>query len=165
MNTGKSLPRSRAPIEGRPRRLAATGRPAAVSTLLPGATEPPFPARPRAEDQHLSIERVAGTGKIEPAGHGGRRDAEGGRFVATRLTTKKPEAEKPAAKKAPAKKAAANGPATSAGAKPATKAKKRLPAATIRALKELEAGKLNRYADAADMFQKLGIKLGKEDKS
>jgi hypothetical protein len=48
---------------------------------------------------------------------------------------------------------------------PGTKAKKRLPAATIRALKELEAGKLNRYADADDMFQKLGIKLGKEDKA
>jgi hypothetical protein len=70
--------------------------------------------------------------------------------------------EKPAAKKAlPKKKAApgktaANGPAAAAGAKPATKAKKRLPAATIRALVELEAGELNRYADAEEMFRELG---------
>ena len=43
--------------------------------------------------------------------------------------------EKPAAKKArPRKKAAANGPAASAGAKPATEARKRLPVATIGAL-------------------------------
>ena len=91
--------------------------------------------------------------------------------MATRLMPKKSGGDKPAAEKATAKKggaskrAAANGPAASAGAEPATKAKKRLPAATIRALKELEAGKLNRYADADDMFQKLGIKLGKEDKA
>ena len=91
--------------------------------------------------------------------------------MASRLTTKRSGHEKPAAKKTsakkavPAKKVAANGPAPSAGAKPATAAKKRLPAATIRALKELEAGKLNRYADADDMFRKLGIKLGKEDKA
>ena len=85
--------------------------------------------------------------------------------MATRLMPKKSGGETPPAKKATAKKTTANGPAASAGAKPATKAKKRLPAATIRALKELEAGKLNRYADADDMFQKLGIKLGKEDKA
>jgi hypothetical protein len=85
--------------------------------------------------------------------------------MATKLTPRKSESQKPAAKNATAKKAAANGPAASAGAKPTTKAKKRLPAATIRALKELKAGKLNRYADAADMFQKLGIKLAKEDKA
>ena len=88
--------------------------------------------------------------------------------MATRLTAKKVGDEKPSTKRAPAKKAvpskkaAANGSAAFAGAEPVTKAKKRLPAATIRALKELEAGKLNRYADADDMFQKLGIKLGKD---
>jgi hypothetical protein len=79
--------------------------------------------------------------------------------MATKLTSKKSGVVKPTAKKASAKKAA-NGPVASTGSKPATKAKKRLPAATIRALKELKAGKLNRYADADDMFQKLGIELG-----
>jgi hypothetical protein len=89
--------------------------------------------------------------------------------MATRLTPKKSRDHKRSTEKAPAKKAvpsrkaAANGPAASAGSRPATKAKNRLPAATIRALKELKAGKLNRYADADDMFQKLGIKLGKVD--
>src|SRR5262245_61535968 len=115
--------------------------------------------------------------------------------MATKLTPKKPGGAKPGAKKAPAKKAAANGPAASAKAKPAPKAKKRLPTATIRALKEPEAGevnhdadeaapctrshipnartrkalrdadagkKLTRYADADDLFRKLGIKLGQE---
>ena len=85
--------------------------------------------------------------------------------MATKLVPKKSGGETPAVKKASAKKAAVNGPAASAKARPATKAKKRLPAATIRALKELEAGELNRYVDAADMFQKLGIKLGEEDKA
>jgi hypothetical protein len=123
------------------------------------------------ENRHLAIEQLAETGKMESAGNICPRDSEGGRSMATKLMPKKSGDEKPSAKKAPAKKvvaskkAAANGPAASAGGKPATKAKKRLPAATIRALKELEAGKLNRYADADDMFQKLGIKLGKEDKA
>ncbi len=82
--------------------------------------------------------------------------------MATRLMPKKSGGEKPAAEKATAKKggtskrAAANGPAASAEAKPAAKAKKRLPAATIRALTELEAGELNRYADADEMFRELG---------
>jgi hypothetical protein len=70
--------------------------------------------------------------------------------MATRLTPKKSGAEKPAARKAPPReKAAANGPAASAKATPAPRAKKSLPAATIRALKELEAGKLNHVADEA----------------
>ena len=86
--------------------------------------------------------------------------------MATRLTPKKSEGEKPAPKKVPAKKgtpeeAVSNGPTASAEAMPATKAK-RLPAATIRALKELEAGELTRYDDADDLFKKLGIKLGKD---
>jgi hypothetical protein len=91
--------------------------------------------------------------------------------MATRLTTKESGGEKPMGKKAPAtevpssKNAAVNGPATSADTEPATKARKRLPAATIGALKELEAGQLNRYADADDLFQKLDFKLGKEDQA
>jgi hypothetical protein len=84
--------------------------------------------------------------------------------MATRLTPKKSRAEKPAAKKAPPReKAAANGPAAAAGAKPATGAKKRLPAATIRALVELEAGELNRYADADEMFRELGHERGRKE--
>jgi hypothetical protein len=85
--------------------------------------------------------------------------------MATRLTPEKSGVEEPAVRKAAPKKAApseksvANGPAVSAKAQPATKAR-RLPAATIRALKELEAGKLTRYADADELFRKLGIKLG-----
>jgi hypothetical protein len=70
--------------------------------------------------------------------------------VATKSTTKKSGNEKPAAKKATSrKKVAANGPAASAGAKPATEAKKRLPAAATRALKELEAGEVDHDADEA----------------
>ena len=86
--------------------------------------------------------------------------------MATRLMPKKAGGDKPAAEKATAKKgdaskkAAANGPAASAGAKPATKAKKRLPTATIRALTELETGELNRYADADEMFRELGHEKG-----
>jgi len=86
-----------------------------------------------------------------------------------RLSLKRAEGGGPSARKAPAKrratakKPAANGPASSAGAGPATRARKRLPAATARALKELEAGKLNRYADADELFRKLDIKLGQED--
>jgi hypothetical protein len=89
--------------------------------------------------------------------------------MATRLMPKKSGGEKPAAKKAPPKKkatpqkAAANGPAASAGAKPATRAKKRLPAATIGALAELEAGELNRYADADEMFRELGHERGRRE--
>lgn len=100
---------------------------------------------------------------MESVGHGGRRDAERGRFVATRLTTKKPGGEKSAAKRAPAKKTTANGPAASAGAKPATRARKRLAAATIGALVELEAGELNRYADADEMFRALGQERGRRE--
>lgn len=87
--------------------------------------------------------------------------------MATKLIAKESGGEEPAAKKAPAKKggaskkAASNGPAASAGAKPATKVKKRLPAATIRALAELEAGELNRYADADEMFRELGLERGR----
>ena len=86
--------------------------------------------------------------------------------MATRLMPKKSVHEKPTTRKAstkkasPATRAATNGPAASAEVNPVPEARKRLPAATIRALKELKAGKLNRYADADDMFQKLGIKLG-----
>lgn len=106
---------------------------------------------------------------------------------------KEPSGKKASPKRAAtAKKAAANGPAAAAGAKPATKAKKQLPAATIRAPKEIEAGEvdheaapctrshipnertrkalrdadagkdLTRYVDADDLFKKLGIKLGQE---
>jgi hypothetical protein len=86
---------------------------------------------------------------MESPGNIGPGDSEGGRSMATKSVPKKSGGETPAAKKASAKKATANGPAVSAGAKPATKAKKRLPAATIRALKELEAGKVDHDADKA----------------
>jgi hypothetical protein len=87
--------------------------------------------------------------------------------MATRLTPKKPPDRKPTPRKVRTKKAspgeaAANGAAAPSQTKPVAKAKKRLPAATIRALKELEADKLTRYVDADDLFQKLGIKVGKD---
>src|SRR6185437_14330312 len=83
--------------------------------------------------------------------------------MATRLTPRKSGAEEPAAQKAPpGEKAAANGPAASAGARPAIAARKKsLPAAAIRALAELEAGALNRYADADEMFRELGHERGR----
>jgi hypothetical protein len=89
--------------------------------------------------------------------------------MATKLTHKKPGGARPSANKAPAKdvvpskKAAANGPAASVRAKPATGAKKRLPTATIMALAELEAGELNRYADADEMFRELGHERGRRE--
>jgi hypothetical protein len=86
--------------------------------------------------------------------------------MATRSTPRKSKGGAPAPKgvrpkKAQPKKTVSNGPAAPTGAEPEPKTK-RLPAATIRALKELEAGKLMRYADADDLFRKLGIKVGKD---
>jgi hypothetical protein len=72
-----------------------------------------------------------------------------------------PRPKKVAPKKTTPQRAAAKGPPTSAEVQPATQAK-RLPAATRRALRELKAGKLTRHADADDLFEKLGIKLGKD---
>jgi hypothetical protein len=69
--------------------------------------------------------------------------------MATRLTPGKSESGKPTAKQVSAKKAEAKGSATSA--RPATEAKRRPPAATIRALEELKVGKLNRYADVDEL--------------
>ena len=85
--------------------------------------------------------------------------------MATRSTPKKSRSEPPAPEKvrperARSKRAESNGPATPPEAQPGPEAK-RLPAATIRALKELKAGKLARYEDEDDLFRKLGIKLGK----
>jgi hypothetical protein len=100
--------------------------------------------------------------------------AREGRSMAPKLVTKKaaPKKAKAAAKKvkaaakkaAPAKaKAAVVAKKTSVAPKTSKTVSSRsgLPAATIRALKELKAGKLTRYADADDLFRKLGIKLGK----
>ncbi len=89
--------------------------------------------------------------------------------MATRSTPQKMPADKPAARESLTKgdsvpkKAASTGPAGSTGARTVKGVRKRLPAATTRALKELEAGKLNRYADADELFQKMDIKLGQED--
>jgi hypothetical protein len=87
--------------------------------------------------------------------------------MATRLTAKKsggaksaPKTKKIPSKKAVAERAVSDGPTAPAETKPGSKAK-RLPAATARALRELEAGELTRYEDADDLFRKLGIKLGK----
>ena len=85
--------------------------------------------------------------------------------MAPRSTSKKSRGATPAPKtvrpkRAQSKGAESNGPATPSGTQPRPKTK-RLPAATIRALKELKAGKLTRYEDEDDLFRKLGIKLGK----
>lgn len=67
-------------------------------------------------------------------------------------------------------KASKTGPLTTLSAEifPATgklsnhrKPKKPLPADTLQALAELEAGTLNTYANADEMFEKLGIKVAK----
>jgi hypothetical protein len=104
--------------------------------------------------------------------------AREGRSMAPKLVTKKalPAKAPTPAKKAlpakaptPAKKAApAMAKSTAKKASAAPKASKigpsrsRLPAATVRALKELETGELTRYVDEDDLFKKLGIKLGKD---
>jgi hypothetical protein len=112
-------------------------------------------AAPWMENRRLSIEPIAETGTIESAGDIGPGDAEGKQAMATELTPNGSAGKKPVAKKAPAKQAVssrkptANGPVASAEAAPAPEAKKRLPAATIRASKELEAGQVNSDADEA----------------
>jgi hypothetical protein len=85
--------------------------------------------------------------------------AKEGRSMAHKLVTKKAVVKKTSAvpTKAAAKKTSA-APKTSK----AVLSRSRIPAATIRALKELKAGELTRYADADDLFKKLGIKLGKD---
>jgi len=93
--------------------------------------------------------------------------AKEGGSMATRLVTKKAapaKAKKAVAKKATPAKAKATVKKSSAVSKTSKTMPSRagLPAATKRALKELEAGKLNRYADEDDLFQKLGIKLGED---
>lgn len=64
--------------------------------------------------------------------------------------------------KVTARKAAARKTPAAPRAGETARSRSHLPAATIRALKELESGKLTRYADADDLFKKLGIKLGKK---
>jgi hypothetical protein len=108
----------------------------------------PFPGH-QAEDRRLSIEPIAETGKMEAAGNIGPGDSEGGHSMATEGTAKKSGGETPPPEKARAKKATANGPAASAEAKTAPKAKERLPTATVRALKELEPGEVNHDPDEA----------------
>ena len=90
--------------------------------------------------------------------------AREGSSMAPRRVTKAaaPAKSKAAAKKAaPPKAATKKTAATAESSKPPT-SRSPLPSATIRALEEVEAGKLTRYADADDLFQKLGIKLGEE---
>jgi anti-sigma factor RsiW len=98
--------------------------------------------------------------------------AREGRSMATKLVTQKAapaKAKKAVAKKAADRKAtpvkakvsAKKGPAAPKAGKPKP-SRSGLPAATRRALKELEAGQLNRYADADDLFRKLGIRLGQD---
>jgi hypothetical protein len=92
-------------------------------------------------------------------------------MATNKMSSKISRGETPSPKKVRPKKAmpevvipeeaVSNGLTAAPEAKPATKAK-RLPAATIKALKELEGGELTRYADADDLFQKLDIKLGKD---
>jgi hypothetical protein len=87
--------------------------------------------------------------------------------MATRLTPKKSAGEKPAAKKPiPRKKATAHGPEASAGAKPATGARKTprfrkgatVNAETAQVLRDAEAGKyLLHYPSLEAMFDDLGI--------
>jgi hypothetical protein len=104
---------------------------------------------------------VAKTRKIEPAGNSDRRDAERGRFMATKLTPKKSVSEKPATKEAPA-----NGPAAAAKPGPAPEAKKArrsrkgttVNAETAQVLRDAEAGKnLLHYPSLEAMFEDLGI--------
>ena len=86
--------------------------------------------------------------------------------MATKLVPKKSGGETPASKKAPVKKATPNGLAASAGAKPATKAKKAprsrkgtvVNEETAKVLRDAEAGKnLLHYPSLEAMFEDLGI--------
>ena len=120
-------------------------------------------AAPWAENRRLSIEQIAETGKMESAGNIGPGDSERGMLHGDQVDAQEVggrEARGHEGSPDASRKAAANGPAASARAKPAPKAKKRLPVATIRALTELEAGELNRYADADEMFRELGHERG-----
>jgi hypothetical protein len=100
--------------------------------------------------------------------------AREGRSMAPKLVTKKapPAKATTAAKKAPPAKATVKKVPPAKAAAPKTSAvlnaskmvpsRSRIPAATIKALNELKAGKLTRYADEDDLFKKLGVKLGKD---
>jgi len=89
--------------------------------------------------------------------------------MATRSTPKKSRSEPPAPKKVRPKKvqpegAESNGPTAPAGAKPRPKPRKtpRFNATTIRAMEDARTGKnVTIYRDEDDLFQKLGIPLGK----
>ncbi len=73
----------------------------------------------------------------------------------------KPEA-KQALKKGAAAETKSASPADSSRAEPANSVLKRRPAATVRALKELEDGELNRYADADELLSRF---TGRSDPS
>ena len=91
--------------------------------------------------------------------------------MATRLTPKKSEGKKPTPKRVSSNQATpeetvSNGPAQDAAppeeAAPCTRS--HVPnARTRKALRDADAGKnVTEYADADDLFRKLGIKLGQE---
>ena len=85
--------------------------------------------------------------------------------MAPKLVTKKaasPKAKAAAKKAAPPKaKAAAKKTSAAPKASKTVPSRSRIPAATIRALKDSRPARLTRYDDADDLFRKLGIKLGK----
>jgi hypothetical protein len=89
--------------------------------------------------------------------------------MATRSTPKKSRGEPPAPKKVRPKKAqpkgaGANGPTEPAGAEPRPKVRKtpRFNATTIQAMEDARTGKnVTIYRDEDELFQKLGIPLGK----
>jgi hypothetical protein len=100
------------------------------------------------------MDKVDSTGNAFPA------DPTQEGSMPIKLSPKKSVGEKPAPSEAEHKSATADRRCAHAKAKPAPKAK-RLPAATIRALSELEAGELTRHDNADDLFRKLGIKRDK----
>jgi hypothetical protein len=108
-------------------------------------------------------------GKMESRRNVCSGDSERGGPMAIKSTPKPSGGEPSVPKKVRPKKtkpetAVSNGPTAPAEAEPGSQTKtKRLPPATIRALRELQAGELTPYVDADDLFRKLGIKLGKID--
>ena len=91
--------------------------------------------------------------------------------MATRLTPKKPEGKKPTSKRVSPdqprpEEAVLNGPAqdTALSEEAAPCTRSHVPnARTRKVLRDADAGKnLTEYADADDLFRKLGIKLGQD---
>jgi hypothetical protein len=135
--------------------LSAEDRGIIAERLL--ETLSPVDAELSEDDIAVELERrteIESTGNVWPS------DAKAGSSIPVKASRKKSVSKVRAPAEGKHKTASAARQPAPTRAKPAPNAK-RLPAATTKALRELEAGELTRHTDADDLFRKLGIKLDK----